>query len=687
MTNNLKPLVYLLFSLLSLSALAGGNVENGGDGVLINGKMYSLDLVEYGLDAAPYLGETDFPTPSTNSLVSEFFGQADGFPQDIVNIVSKKIARLEHLSPALFRPVAETLSSYGLILIRAPLKNVDDTESPVAPGAVYQLASHDAANIRINRDGFAQMDTGNQAALVLHEILYASFSTDTISVRARAVNAALFNPKFGGPAVEHTARTQLAWRMLFGIQRSLDLSQSLQVEMAANTMEETLRTRAHAISTTEANHFFYDATFSGFLANPAVNTLGIVPQILHFSPEGLVAISKSAPSCDACEFGDPRLNQGALAWTLSNSKQNGSLQRVNLAGQNSSAYIVRMASQESGNASPIYAVFAAPNISTVPPLPLTTTAPGAPLHRIANALDILCAIVRSNVYCWQSVLSDKYYNTREDHLLPVPSGIHNPREIALSNDSACVIADEGVQCWNLKNWNNLGALWGRPDISAAVPKYLTNPRQLETAGSGLTNFCVTADEGIICWGDETKFHSAHTFVASGGTVRSVMPLYAYGSSEYYFSYESCYLLDSPYSVHCPNDFSSVASGNLGQQLVALTMTQQFLCGLGTDGAVRCAQPKENSLVAFPAGQLRNPRKLFADAGAVCALDDDGVKCAGVVSGDDNPKYDPRNRIDPIAPWNRSDLVDASESAGPACGLTKDEQVVCGDGSSKSPTQP
>src|SRR5690606_32809595 len=101
------------------------------------------------------------------------------------------------------------------VLLRGPLKELHDRKSPIDGSAIVRLATHSADNrtVRLSRSGLARMDAANQAALVLHELIYAT-TKDATSRPTRQIVAMLFDPAYGEDNL--TDRYTLAFTRVFG---------------------------------------------------------------------------------------------------------------------------------------------------------------------------------------------------------------------------------------------------------------------------------------------------------------------------------------------------------------------------------------------------------------------------------------------------------------------------------------
>ncbi len=183
----------IFFGLLTQNVLAGSNAENGGDGVLRDHKVYSLDLVEYGLELSPYL------EPGSQTANSWIITKVDEKLQDVSLEVrqqlARKLTRIAYAYPFLWSPISGVLENYEWLFLNVPMQYTHDSNTAINLGTTIRIANHDGAYIRVDRNAFALMPASNQTALLLHEMVYASFA-DVWSDRSRMINAFLFNKKY-----------------------------------------------------------------------------------------------------------------------------------------------------------------------------------------------------------------------------------------------------------------------------------------------------------------------------------------------------------------------------------------------------------------------------------------------------------------------------------------------------------
>lgn len=166
-----------LFSLLTgLSVFAGGETQNGGYGVKVGRKIVSLDLFLRGSDRDPNLSEGAPMLLNESELAMVKDGLKD-FRPIVVKIVIQKLsdirAKLTQKGLSLQTDfMISNLNQYTYVVMSSvPCLDVGDDHSPI-PGKV-QLAYREAQWIRFCKES-QFLDDANQAALILHELVYSS---------------------------------------------------------------------------------------------------------------------------------------------------------------------------------------------------------------------------------------------------------------------------------------------------------------------------------------------------------------------------------------------------------------------------------------------------------------------------------------------------------------------------------
>jgi len=187
----LSTLVAVLATLSPISFASvhaeGHGPGNGGNAVLVDGKIYLLDLVEAGVQKAPYFKPLkDFRYCQDNACTVRKFNSAEGrflaranynlrakkFDSETTRLLAEKLLTLG--SPVRDELLLAVLM-YQWRLTDLPLEEVKGIKSPLdlSQTIVYQLAYRRDTAILINRALWEQLDTANRVALVIHEVIYA----------------------------------------------------------------------------------------------------------------------------------------------------------------------------------------------------------------------------------------------------------------------------------------------------------------------------------------------------------------------------------------------------------------------------------------------------------------------------------------------------------------------------------
>lgn len=209
----MKYLIAIFF--MTTFAHAGvREVGNGGVGVLLNEKPYLLDLYEAGI-LDPSVGKSITPLPEYDKRVQQM---AILDPAE-KRLLGQKLTELGHISPLIANGVVLGLNMFMWRLVDHNLVEIPE-RSPIdlTPLKVVQLANRFGATIRINKDLWSQMDSGNKVALVLHELFYAfaepialgDGTNEQESAPVRELIGYIFSPEFatrGIPGFENFTAT------------------------------------------------------------------------------------------------------------------------------------------------------------------------------------------------------------------------------------------------------------------------------------------------------------------------------------------------------------------------------------------------------------------------------------------------------------------------------------------------
>lgn len=173
---------------------ASTNRALGGDGVIENNKLYSLDLYLHGLHRNAYF--------DSNIVVSDNeFARAQQalpmFEDNIVWLFAQKLAEIRKVDAVFARKILLTAEMFTWSFAPRALMNVYDEEfNLVIPDEmIVQLALREGKNIRIDSaywnswDGIT-IDESNKVALIYHEILYALIRPTEVKVNRHSSRTA-----------------------------------------------------------------------------------------------------------------------------------------------------------------------------------------------------------------------------------------------------------------------------------------------------------------------------------------------------------------------------------------------------------------------------------------------------------------------------------------------------------------
>ena len=190
--------VICLLSLNAVRAAPGGDViGNGGDGVVVDGQLYLLDLVEFGNHKRPYIDAN--AKAEENDLAT--LSKVAHLPIDRA-LLAKKISEIRTISPILADSLVQAVRMYTWNLVDYDLVDVGD-ENTIVDLPRTQIAIRTRKMILINQTAIERLDAINRVALILHEVIYAMILPTRILDRrewfyqksfvAREINAYLFS--------------------------------------------------------------------------------------------------------------------------------------------------------------------------------------------------------------------------------------------------------------------------------------------------------------------------------------------------------------------------------------------------------------------------------------------------------------------------------------------------------------
>lgn len=164
-------LLALMALLTASSALAWQERGNGGDAIRVGGRLYSLDLYENGVERQPsYRGFAVNPQIEKELRAAL---RSERFP---LRLLAVKLTQMHSQDPMFAWYVVRAMERYNWVFVNGPLTDIADEQDLVVEKkseSLVQAAIRSKAHIRISYPVWKRLDKANQAALVLHEIVYA----------------------------------------------------------------------------------------------------------------------------------------------------------------------------------------------------------------------------------------------------------------------------------------------------------------------------------------------------------------------------------------------------------------------------------------------------------------------------------------------------------------------------------
>jgi len=196
--NYLTKLIFALSLSLPLIAQAGGWNSAGGDGVIVDGKTYVLDLVESGVfrnPRAPYNNAIGAVSKAMQAHIGKSWVEKE--VTDIVSSILAEAFEKNAYYDLLFKRV---LFSSQWQYVEQDLIDVHDEDfvTDFKNYKLVQLAVRSQSRIYINIDTWKTLDNLNKAALIVHEVNYAlaqAMDKNLKSPSARGITAHLFSEK------------------------------------------------------------------------------------------------------------------------------------------------------------------------------------------------------------------------------------------------------------------------------------------------------------------------------------------------------------------------------------------------------------------------------------------------------------------------------------------------------------
>lgn len=229
----------LLLSVFSIpTSYASKEVGNGGNGLLMNGVPVVLDLVEAGVDTAPFFDDS---IEINHALLLELKKGLPQFPETH-KLMARKLSEIEKISPPIAWALAESFRLFNIRVVNETLVNIHDDDSVVDydPSVMVQLAIRRGTSIFLNGTWWPKMQPEQKVALLLHEMVYAFQNTvkkkvgnDTedvqLSTPARAITGLFFTSEFptlGADGLKRVLFNQSRLAAYFDISAKSQLTES-----------------------------------------------------------------------------------------------------------------------------------------------------------------------------------------------------------------------------------------------------------------------------------------------------------------------------------------------------------------------------------------------------------------------------------------------------------------------------
>lgn len=175
----MKFLVFFIVILANVlfiksSFAIGYVVGNGGDGLLISGKLFVRDLVESGVQFEPYVGSKVVFSKGFKARLRAMSIDEGSLPFSR-ELLAAKLSDLENLSPYLGHFVLEAILAYRWIAVDSALAPIGDYEMVLKelPANQVQIANRLDTTIRVHNESWNRLNDRNKIALIIHEAIYS----------------------------------------------------------------------------------------------------------------------------------------------------------------------------------------------------------------------------------------------------------------------------------------------------------------------------------------------------------------------------------------------------------------------------------------------------------------------------------------------------------------------------------
>jgi len=180
------------------AAFIGGETGNGGDGLLRNNKVYLLDLVEAGVELAPYFNNS----VQADERINSFLKNKLPIDNNVIELISRKTKEIYLKNSRLAYHILSAINLYDWQFLNTRLKDIPDDGDTIIDlpmkGELVQIAVRYKKEIKIDKKYWLLMDDANRASLILHEVLYSLIQPHMSKNSTRAQQSSLDTRRFVG---------------------------------------------------------------------------------------------------------------------------------------------------------------------------------------------------------------------------------------------------------------------------------------------------------------------------------------------------------------------------------------------------------------------------------------------------------------------------------------------------------
>lgn len=155
------------------TAYIGGETGNGGDGLIRNDNVYLLDLVEAGVELAPYFNKS----VQADERINSFLKNKLPIDNSVIELISRKTKEIYLINSRLAYHILSAINLYNWQFLNTRLKDIPDDGDTIidlpVKGELVQIAVRYKKEIKIDKKYWLLMDDANRASLILHEVLYS----------------------------------------------------------------------------------------------------------------------------------------------------------------------------------------------------------------------------------------------------------------------------------------------------------------------------------------------------------------------------------------------------------------------------------------------------------------------------------------------------------------------------------